>query len=117
MMTHNVTTVQDSLSPEILAELAQSFGLELQASDYITDGDLIYDEIERMVGLTSGEYLWDAMWRFGIVVDDDVARQRSCGDLWRPDGHIASGYYVPDDYDTEVSLITLDDSVAVEEAA
>ena len=106
----NRTMIQDSLSPEILAEIAQSFGLDYSPLDYLTVGSFIEDEVERMVGFTTGEHLWDTMWRFGLVEDKDVVQQRSCGNLWRPDGRIANGYYVPDDDDTEVSLVTLEDA-------
>jgi hypothetical protein len=75
----------------------------------MTQGSFIEDEVERMVGFTTGEHLWDAMWRFGLVEDKDVVQQRNCGNLWRPDGRIANGYYVPDDDDTEVSLVTLEE--------
>lgn len=84
-MTH--TTIQDSLSPEQLAALAQSFGLEIMACEYTTEGEFLQDsEVHDMMGMVTGEHLWDAVWRFGIVVDDDL------------------NWYMPDDYDTTVSL-------------
>ena len=102
----NRTTIQDSLSPEFLAELAQSFGLDYSPRDYMTQGSFIegigyanddttegYDEVEQLVGWTTGEHLWDALWRFGVVIDDDL------------------DWYIPDDYDTVVSLITLEEIV------
>ena len=101
-------TIADSLSPEILAELAQSYGLDIDALDYC-DGAFIEDEyLEALMGFVTGEHLWDTAWRFGIVLDDDAARVSSLGNYWRPEGTIETGYYVPNDYDTEISLISLD---------
>jgi len=85
----SVATVQDSLSPEILAQIAQSFGLDLTEEDYMT-GEFLPDEwLQQAVGLVTGEHLWHTMWLFGIVLDDD-------GD-----------YYVPSDHLIEVELIEL----------
>ena len=85
-MTHN-TTIQDSLSPENLAAIAQSFGLSLDASDYSPKGEFLQDnEVHDMMGMVTGAHIWDALWRFGVVVDDDL------------------NWYMPDDYDTTVSL-------------
>lgn len=86
-------TVQDSLSPEALAEIAQSFGLDLQPSDYVTEEEFITEEwLQAKLGMVTSSHLWDAMWLFGIVVDDDLS------------------YYVPDDFDTTVSIIDLEAS-------
>lgn len=83
-------TIADTLSPRELADLAQSFGLDTVASDY-EDHVFMSDEyLEHHHGVVTSEHIWDAMWRFGIVVDDDLS------------------YYVPDDYDTMVSTIVLD---------
>jgi len=43
----------------------------------------------------------------GYDADDEA--QRSCGDLWRPNGHIESAYYIPDDYDTPLELCSIDE--------
>jgi hypothetical protein len=84
-------TIQDSLSPEQLAEVAQSFGLDLEASDYI-EGAFIEDEwLESRMGFVTGEHLWDAMWRFGIVLDEDLA----------------DGYWMPTEFDTTYQLLEL----------
>lgn len=84
-------TIADTLSPRELADLAQSFGLDMTEDDYRDDTVFMTDEwLERNHGVVTGEHLWDAAWRFGIIVDDDLS------------------YYVPDDYDTVVSTITLD---------
>lgn len=50
----------------------------------------MHDEITHMMGSHQSEMLWQQIWLFGIIVDDDL------------------DYYVPDDEDTTVSLITLD---------
>ena len=103
---HVHPTMQDSLSPEELAALAQSFGLEdVEAIDYC-EGSFIEDEyLERLMGYCTSQYLWDAMWRFGIVLDEDYARVQSLGNYWRPDGVFhRNTYYVPDDYLSEISI-------------
>jgi len=113
-MTHLNATLRDSLSPEQLAELAQSFGLDLEPSDYVA-GAFIEDEwLDKRMGYTTGSHLWDRAWRFGIVVDNDVLPQ--LGDLWRPNGRLTSGYYVPCDYDTDVSVIDIDHPPLVDAA-
>jgi hypothetical protein len=98
-MSHMNATIQDSLSPVELAEIAQSFGLELEASDY-QQGAFIEDEwLERMMGMVTSSHLWDAMWRFGIVLDDDLA----------------DGYWMPTEFDTTYQLIQLDGPNRAEE--
>lgn len=82
-------SIQDSLSPEILAQLAQSFGLDLEATDYFLD-DFVEEYIESRMGFVTGEHLWDALWRFGVIVDDD------------------GEWYIPDDEDTEIPLVSID---------
>lgn len=102
------TKIADLLQPAELAELEQAFRLETAhftsgASDWNDD-----DWIESHMGLVTASHLWDAMWRFGIVLDDDCAKVRNLGDYWRPDGSLETGYYVPCDYDTKVSVISID---------
>lgn len=84
-----IATVQDSLSPEILAQLAQSFGLSFEASDYVTD-EFVEEWIESRMGFVTGEHLWDALWRFGVIVDDDLE------------------WYIPDDFDTSFQLVSVE---------
>lgn len=84
-----MTMMQDSLSPEILAQIAQSFGLDLTEDDYTPSEFLTDDWLDKTVGLVTGEHLWHTMWLFGIVIDDDMS------------------YYVPSDHLVEVELIEL----------
>ncbi len=120
-MLHSAT-IADSLSPRELADLAQSFGLETTIDDYIPQ-EFISDEwLESRMGMVTSDHLWDAMWRFGIVLDDDCAKVHTLGSLWRPDGKLETGYYVPTDYDVEIPLVSLDNppkllSIAEQEAA
>jgi len=91
-----MTTIADMLNPAELEDVNDAFGIyEDDPRDYIED----------VMGYRDGTSLWYAAWLFGIIVDDDVD---SLGCLWQPDGTIASGYYIPDDFDTEVDLITID---------
>jgi hypothetical protein len=96
-----MTQFADAIGPEMLKELQATFGSDVVIPPHS-------DEVRECGGYTTGEYLWDTLWRFGIVVDNDVASQRSCGDLWRPDGRIANGYYVPDDEDTSIEVYSID---------
>ena len=106
--------MQDMLDPTQLAELYKAFKAE--ALDFANAGfgrseANLLEEIEWLVGFTTGEHLWDAMWRFGIVVDNDTALvTESLAGYWNPEGslRVRADYYVPNDYDTEVSLIDLD---------
>lgn len=62
------------------------------------------EEYDIYSTLVTGTHVWHKLWLFGLIEDQDVVKQRSCGDLWRPYGRIANGYYVPDDEDTEISI-------------
>ena len=109
-----MTTLADFVGPEFRQDMLRSFGTDmlLPSPDEVGDWDKDYSPN----GLTTGEYLWDTLWRFGLVEDKDVVSQRSCGDLWRPDGRIANGYYIPDDEDSEVSLVSIDSPPVVDTA-
>ncbi len=79
-------TLGDFIGPETLAELGLSETAEPVLSDRGNDR-----EIEHMMGTDMSQYqCWKQLWLYGIVVDDDM------------------NYYIPDDYDTTVSLISLD---------
>lgn len=100
--------IADSLSPAELDMIYKAFGLE--AADIGRTPSLM-EEIERLVGLTTSTHLWKAMWLFGIIVDDDTMESaESLKGYWNPTGSInnRAGYYVPDDYDTEIPLVSLD---------
>ena len=108
-----MTTIADSLAPEVLEMITDEFLMELD--DYVATtfgGWDCDDTLSEWLGYRTGASLWDAMWRFGIIVDDDIT---NLGCLWQPNGVIANGYYVPDDDDTSVPLVTIDQppSVAV----
>lgn len=98
-----MTTIADALAPSELAELEQAFRLEL--AELETPTVSIDDECEALMGFVTSEYLWYSAWLFGVIVDDDVT---NLGCLWQPDGVIAFGYYVPDDYDTTFQVVTID---------
>ena len=102
-------TIADSLSPIELATIAQSFGLDMQPSDYVTVEPVFCEDwIDRMMGYCTSEYLWDTLWRFGIVVDNDCPMQGLYGFYKNPDDPWDGSYYIPDDYDTEIPLVSLD---------
>lgn len=100
-----MTQLADFVGPETVKEMIRAFGSDVVIPQPVEDG---VEDISSPVGLVTGEHIWDMLWRFGIVVDNDVQRQRSCGDLWRPDGRIANGYYIPDDEDTEYPCYSID---------
>ena len=95
------TTFADVIGPEMAADIIAAFGSDALLPSPIEDGVM---DISSPVGLVTGEHVWYRLWLFGLVESSDVVRQRSCGDLWRPDGRIANGYYIPDDDDTMVSI-------------
>jgi hypothetical protein len=102
-----MSSIADSLAPEVLAQLGSAFRLELEEIEFdrSTESTFISDEyLERHHGMVTSEHLWDTAWRFGIVVDDDLS------------------YYVPNDYDSELQLTSVDNpppvlSVAEQERA
>ena len=111
-----MTTIADSLAPEVLEQLGSTFRLELQeleASTTLESGWEMDEWIEAQMGFTTGEYLWDRAWRFGIVLDDDC--EQGLGQMWQPDGVWETGYYVPSDHLSEVELIVLDGPFRAEE--
>ena len=109
---HIAGTIADSLSPMELANIAQSFGLDAEPLDYV-DGEFLTDEyLERELGYCTSAYLWDAAWRFGIVVDNDCPMQGLFGFYKNPDDPWDGSYYVPCDHDTTVQLIELEERAA-----
>lgn len=99
------TTIADVVGPKFIKDLISLYPsvCETDTKDDI-EQETIDDWITHFVGLVTGEHQWDVLWRFGLVLDDDTAAQRSCGDLWRPNGRIESSWYVPDDEDTPISI-------------
>ena len=87
-----MTSIADSLAPEVLEQLGSTFRLELEAlvAQASSFGTLSNDDhIEDMMGMVTGEHLWHTMWLFGIVLEED-------GD-----------WYVPSDHLVEMELIEL----------
>jgi len=77
-------TLGDFIGPETLAQL----GL-LETEEQDTEFCSI-EQAEFIMHHSMTQYgAWHRLWLFGIIVDDDM------------------DYYVPDDYDTDVSLIDL----------
>jgi len=106
---HKHSTIADSLSPIALAEIAQSFGLDMEPEDYMSDEVFITDEyLERNHGMVTSDHHWDQAWRFGIVVDNDCPMQGLFGFYKNPDDPWDGSYYVPCDYDVEIPLVSLD---------
>jgi hypothetical protein len=100
------STIADSLGPQFLKELSDANLLPSVSEGDMTDieDDIFDDYIRQTVGLTTGEHLWDALWRFGIILDDDAAKVVNLGSFWRPERTLDTRYYVPDDLDTEISI-------------
>lgn len=53
-------------------------------------------------------HIWHELWLFGIVIDDDLHLEPLTGFYVDQDQPGRAAYYVPDDYDTTVSLVCLD---------
>jgi len=100
------STIADSLGPEFLQELLDNNLLPSPDEVGMMDinDDIIDEFIHQAVGLVTAEHLWDALWRFGIILDDDAAKVINLGSFWRPEGTLDTRYYVPDDDDTEISI-------------
>ncbi len=107
-----MATLADYVGPEFKADLIRAFGSDVFIPNPVEDGGWEdtedTDYIASHFGWTTGQYLWYTAWLFGLVLDADVQAQRSCGDLWRPNGRIESAYYIPDDYDTPLELCSMD---------
>ena len=87
-----MATIADSLSPEVIAQLNVGWLADLdliEVETHVTEF-LSEEQAEREMGMVTGNHLWHTAWLFGIIVDDDL------------------NYYVPDDYDTNVPLVSLD---------
>lgn len=87
-----MSTIADSLAPEVLEQLSSAWLLDLDLIEvdaftvpFITD-----EWLESNLGMVTSDHLWHTAWLFGIVVDDDL------------------NWYVPDDYDTSVPLVSID---------
>jgi len=109
--------ISDYVGPETLQQLYELFDYDIEdVEDMIHCDSLIGDEwLEHTFGMYQNEALWDRLWRFGIIVDDTSQQKLGC--LWQPDGVlVASGYYVPDDEDTSVPLVTIDNPPSVDVA-
>ena len=102
-----MTSVADSLAPEELRALEQAFRLEIEEQQCANNPDTY---IESLLGFVSSAYLWDRMWRFGIVVDNDIPRLESLQGFWvdQDSGSRRADYYVPSDYDITIPLVSID---------
>ena len=81
----STVTIGDFVGPEFLAALS----IVDTDDDYLPQF-LSEEQLEHTMGTAmSQSQIWDRLWRFGIIVDDDLS------------------YYMPSDYDTEVSLMEL----------
>lgn len=95
--------IADSLNPAELDMIYKAFGIEL--SEAYTPS--LTEEIEWLCGLVTAEHIWDAMWRFGIVIDNDTPLMaESLAGYWNPTGSLRTraDYYVPSDHLEEVSV-------------
>jgi hypothetical protein len=87
-----MSSIADSLAPEVLEQLGSAFRLELEdmMAQVRSFGTVDIDDwIEDHLGMVTSEHLWHSMWLFGIVLDED------------------GGYYVPSDHLVEMELIEL----------
>ena len=101
-----MNTIADSLAPEVLEMLGSQFLEELDEWDAVNVVDWYGSDIEDVCGYRTGASLWHSLWLFGIVLEDNVFS--SLGNCWQPDGVVANGYYIPDDFDTSIPLVSID---------
>jgi len=59
--------------------------------------------------LSEAERIWIELWRYGVIIDDDQ-NLASLGSYWNPEGslRVKPTYYVPDDWDTEIPTVSVD---------
>lgn len=79
-------TIGDFIGPETLEALSLLAAEEDGHVEFCSTQQAEYIMCHSMTQYGA----WHRLWLFGIIVDDDM------------------DYYVPDDYDTEVSLLDLD---------
>lgn len=78
-------TIGDFVGPEFLAELGRDF-IPNSGTEFLD-----WEQAEHIMGASMSQSdIWDRLWRFGIIVDDDL------------------NYYVPDDFDTEIPTVSID---------
>jgi len=77
-------TIGDFVGPETLVAL--SIAEEEQDTEFLSEEQAGYIMHKSMTQWPC----WKELWLYGIIVDDDME------------------YYIPDDFDTEIDLITLD---------
>ena len=81
----STVTIGDFVGPEFLQALSIIEDDVAHLPEFLSE-----EQLEHTMGTAmSQSQIWDRLWRFGIIVDDDMA------------------YYMPSDYDTEVSLMEL----------
>ena len=86
MSNHLATvTIGDFVGPETLEALRLFETEEQDAAEFCSN-----EQVEYIMHTSMTQYgAWHRLWLYGIIVDDDL------------------NYYIPDDYDTEVSLMEL----------
>ena len=78
-------TIGDFVGPEFLAALSI-----IDTDDDYQPVFLSEEQLEHTMGTAmSQSQIWDRLWRFGIIVDDDLS------------------YYMPSDYDEVLELVIL----------
>lgn len=92
-------TLADVIGPETRQDMIRAFGSDVFIPQPLEEGTVDIKDT-----LVTGSHVWYKLWLFGLIEDQDVVSTHGCGDLWRPYGRIANGYYIPDDIDTNVSI-------------
>ena len=78
-------TLGDFVGPEFLSCLQ-----DMDEGDDYTEF-LTEEQAEWTMGTAMSQWnVWERLWRFGIIVDDDL------------------DYYIPDDYDTDLHLVEVE---------
>ena len=82
----STVTIGDFIGPEFMACLGILEEDTERYTEFLSDEQAAW----TMGGDMSQSQIWDRLWRFGIIVNDDLS------------------YYIPDDYNTELELVEFD---------
>ena len=84
-------TIGDCIGPEFAACLALLEDDHRYFSEFLTDEQAEFTMSTAM----SQSNVWDRLWRFGIIVDEDMS------------------YYMPNDWDSDLQLVELEEQLFI----
>jgi len=99
-----MSKLADSLSPAELDMIHKAFGFDFDedySGEFLTE-----DQLQRELGMVDQWHLWHSLWLFGVVLDDDKDYYLDpSAEGWSMNIDRQLGWYIPDDYDTEVEIV------------